>query len=67
MLRNHFPFLAHFKITIVRYFINHPLLFVGEEELNEEKEVEVNGQLMRLLDSLVRSLSDKCLSLREKT
>jgi hypothetical protein len=66
MLRNHFPFLAKFKINIIRYFIDHPLLYVGGEELTEDKEIEVNGQLMRLLDSLIRSISEKCLNLREK-
>jgi flagellar motility protein MotE (MotC chaperone) len=66
MLRNHFPFLPRIKIKIIRYFINHPLLFVGGEDLTEEKEIAVNGQLMRLLDSLVRSINDKCLTLREK-
>ena len=66
MLRNNFPFLARIKIKIIRFFINHPLLFVGGILLNEEKEIEVNGQLMRLLDSLVRSINEKCLTLREK-
>lgn len=67
MLRNQLPFLSRIKLDIIRYFINHPLLFVGGDELSEDKEVEVNGQLMRLLDSLVRSINDKCLSLREKS
>ena len=39
MLRNNFPFLSRLKIKIIKYFINHPLLFVGGDELNEDKEI----------------------------
>ena len=67
MLRNHFPFLANFTLRVIRYFIAHPLLLTQtHQHLTPELEETVNGQLMRLLDCLLRSIEDKCLSLREQ-
>jgi hypothetical protein len=68
MVKNQFPFLSTIKIKIILFYINHPYLFFEKEEeiLTEESEIYMNGHLMRLLDSLVRSINEKCLFIREK-
>lgn len=68
MVKNQFPFLSTIKIKIILFYINHPYLFMEELQANlsEENEIFMNGHLMRLLDSLIRSISEKCLYIREK-
>lgn len=68
MVKNQFPFLSTIKIKIILFYINHPYLFMEElqSNLSEENEIFMNGHLMRLLDSLIRSISEKCLYIREK-
>ncbi len=64
MLSNHFPFLPNFTLKVIRYFLGHPLLLSDSREFMPEQEETVNGQLMRLLDCLLRAIEDKSLSLR---
>lgn len=68
MVKNQFPFLSTIKIKIILFYIHHPYLFMEELQVNltEENEIFMNGHLMRLLDSLIRSISEKCLYIREK-
>ena len=68
MVKNQFPFLSTIKIKIILFYINHPYLFMEELQSNhtEENEIFMHGHLMRLLHSLIRSISEKCLYIREK-
>lgn len=67
MLKNQFPFLVRSKIKVILFYINHPFIFIQQtEDITEQKEMEMNSHLMRLLDSMIRSINQKCLYLREK-